>query len=153
MMHENTFRKVVMYTVNKLTVYGYQLHQEPAPYTVEFVKPVVEGVTCFIRFQLIHVPKVSKFQVILIRRNSNNSVIETDLYEPLFIDLPNLMFGLYRQNITPANMYAWEFEDESSLQHQINHAASSLFEYGLRWLNDPHSNMSWIKGKADQTKN
>lgn len=83
----------------------------------------------------------------LIRRRLEVHADEDSPFRPLIIDLRNLMLGLYDMNIFPSNQYAWEFTDEKTLVKQIEHAQHFVLEYGIKWLEDPMSNLEWVGRK------
>jgi hypothetical protein len=149
MMTEKDFKDTLRHATTELINHGYELERDPPMHSVEFRKLVITGVYCLIRFQLIHIPDISIFQVVLIRRRLENFSIEDHLYKPLYLDLVNLITGLYKKEIFPPEQYAWDFTDEASLLAQITTAQALIIEYGLKWLEDPASNIDWVRKPRD----
>jgi hypothetical protein len=145
-MDENGFKYAVEHRTSRLREYGYKIQQEAAPYSVELGKIPTTGVTCLIRFQLIPVSTVNRFQAILIRRRSEDFPLGEVRYKPLYMDVFNLILGLYkRKDIFPLGQYEWEYLDENSLVEQIANAQTLIIDYGIPWLEDPTSNIDWVK--------
>ena len=61
------------------------------------------------------------------------------------IDLPNLLRGFYRLDMFLAGAFPWEFSDEPSLLNVLTGTTGLLIDYGIRWLEDPASNLDWVK--------
>ena len=113
---------------------------------MEFWKTPVTGVYCLIGFDFLRTTMIpNEFKVLLIRRRLEIHADEDSPYRPLIIDLRNLMLGLYDMNIFPPKQYAWEFTDEETLVEQIEHAQHFILDYGIKWLEDPRSNLNWIR--------
>lgn len=144
-MKQSDFENIVHQATLEIVNQSYQFVNEPTPYSVELGKLPVPGVLCLIRFQLIFPPDIHKFQVILIRRRLEDFPIKEVSFKPLYLDLRNLMFGLYNINIFPPKQYDWEFRDKESLLKQVAHAQPLIIEYGIKWLEDPLSNVEWVK--------
>ena len=150
-MNESDFKAIVHSSPLKLVEHGYQILAEPSyfssDYSPEFEKAISLGVICIIRFQPIPVPDIDSFQVFLIRRRLEIHADEDSPYRPLILDLRNLMLGLYGMDIFPPKQYHWEFTDEESLIERLKHAERYIVEYGIKWLEDPRSNIDWVRNR------
>ena len=150
-MTEEDFKRAVNNITVELMNHGYKIQKEPPIYSVELGKVLTVGVYCLIRFQLVHVPDISMFKVTLIRRRLENFPVEEVRYKPLYMDVLNLLLWFYKKDIFPPTQYAWKFTDEASLLKQITDAQSLVVEYGIPWLEDPMSNIEWVKNPGGQT--
>ena len=154
-MNLNDFKDIVRDSTLKLIEYGYRILTESSayasPYSIELEKVIAMGVICVIRFQPIHVPEVDMFQVILIRRRMENFTAANITLKPLYIDLPNLMLGIYKKDIFPPRQYAWKFSSETDLEEQISNAQSLVIDYGIKWLEDAMSSIDWVQRRNNST--
>ena len=155
-MQENEFKDIVRDSTLKLVGYNYQISNEPSYYSsndsVEFENPVSLGVICIIRFQPMYLPDIHMFQVWLIRHRLEIHAEEDSPFKPLIIDLRNLMLGLYEIDIFPPKQYAWEFDDKEILLKQIEHAQQFILKYGIQWLEDPMSNIDWVRRRRSNPR-
>ena len=144
-MDQNNFINIVHRTATKLLEYGYQTQQEQAYYGAEFWKIPMKGIYCLIGFDLFRTSIIlNEFRVLLIRRRLEDFADNDSRYKPLNINLRNLMLGLYNMDIFPTEHYSWEFTDEQSLLKQVANAEHFILEYGIKWLEDPMSNLDWV---------
>lgn len=150
LMDINEFRKIIHHATKELVEYGYHIQKESPIYLVEFGKVVSIGVLCIIGFQPLHVPEIDMFQITLIRRRMKDFPVEETNYKPLYIDLRNFMLGFYKKNIFPPKQYDWKFTDEASLMEQVANAQLLVVEYGIKWLEDPKSNVDWVRNRGAQ---
>lgn len=144
-MDKNHFKATVQRATHKLLERGYKIQEESPFYTVEFQKTPVTGVFCLIGFDLFRIETVpNEFKILLVRRRLEDFAHEDSYYKPLIIDLRNLMIGLYKMDIFPPRQYAWQFIDKNSLRKQVENAEDFIIEYGIKWLEDPMSNLDWL---------
>lgn len=152
-MSKIKFKRTVLRSTSHLAQRGYQVAEPgPGPEVVQFWKNPVTGIRCGVEFELIpqFIPPVRQFNVVLFRRRLPDFPEEELHYSPLAIDLPNLTRGFYRLSVLPLGKY-WEFTDEQSLSQQLAHAQSLLMDYGIPWLEDPTSNVEWVKHRKDES--
>ncbi len=104
-------------------------------------------IDCAIMFQLMQhsVPPRRRINVWLLRepRPTGRELAE-NYFPPLHIDLVNLVRGYYGIEVFSPGTFHWEFTDELGLFNQVQHIQSLLIEYGIKWLEDPFSNMDWV---------
>lgn len=141
------FRRTVLQTITLLTEVGYQpIKSDHESGIVEFWRDLAEGVRCKIEFQLnqFYLAPVRAFTVGLYRIRLPSFPQDDSRFARLAIDLPNLMWFVYKIENTPPNSH-WEFTDEPALREQLLHAQNLLKEYGIQWLEDPQSTESWVR--------
>jgi len=144
------FERAVRQASVPLVQLGYQFQEGPHPDLTDFWKTISAGVNCGIRFQLLESPSlVQLFQISVIRRRLQN-FSEEERYSPLYLPLLNLVEGLYKVSVFPAGKFAWEFTDEPSLLGQLAKVQVLVINYGIKWLEDPLSNIEWVKRHKDQ---
>jgi hypothetical protein len=143
-METNEFNNVIRDMPLKLFEYGYQILTNESIYSVDLGKMVTLGVFCIVRFQPVHVPEIDMFKVVLIRRRAENFPLGETNYKPLYMDLLNLIMGFYKKKIFPSKQYAWKFSDDRNLVEQITNIQSIIINYGIKWLEDPTSNLDWV---------
>ena len=56
----------------------------------------------------------------------------------------------YRLSIFAPGTYFWEFSDETSLSELLASIKVWLIDYGINWLEDPKSNLEWVKQSPPQ---
>ena len=150
-MSINYFERVVRQATSSLVQRGYQFQEGKYNDLKDFWKIITTGVACRITFQLLESPSlVQMFQISLSRQRLRDFPENEMLYAPLHIPLLNLIEGFYKVNIFPPGNFAWEFTDESSLLEQLAAAQSLIIDYGIKWLEDPLSNIEWVKRHKDQ---
>lgn len=145
------FRSVVIETVSELTERGYQLssvgHVNDLAVSTGYHKLLDPSTMCEISFQLLPYEEPFGFKVNLYRRPSSEDAVSR--YCHLGIDLWNLMKGFFEIDPFPPGVFHWEFVHEQSLRTQIIHAQSLILKYGIPWLEDPLSNVDWVKKRRD----
>ena len=150
-MSKIKFKHTVLHATQPLIQHGY-LVDESGSDAIRFLKSPVTGVRCIIEFQLLpnFIPPSRLFNVWLFRVQLPDFPGSEQRYLPLAISLPNLMAGFYNLRIFPPEKYYWEFTEEQSLAEQITQAQSLLVDYGIRWLEDPASNIEWVRHHKSQ---
>lgn len=142
------FKSIVVETAMELTSQGYQLtHAFPPELSVSYLKALDQTTVCEVSFQLLPYIDPFGFKVNLYRRPASEDAISR--YCSLGIDLRNLMLGFYEKNPFPSGVFYWEFTDNQSLVSQLTRVQSILIDYGVKWLEDPSSNIDWVKKKQN----
>ena len=113
-----------------------------------FRKNAADGTVYEIDFQLVPqfmTPTKRWMNIDLFRRCLITKPAASDGCTPLAIDLVNLLRMYYRLSIFPPGVHIWEFSNETSLTKVLASVQVWLVDYGIKWLEDPASNIEWVK--------
>jgi hypothetical protein len=144
-----TFKQIVLQNIERLNESGYHYEERGIPDVVYLAKPLVSGVHCRIGFQLKwhFFSPVQRFNVWLYRTRTKDFPEENVSFLPLVINLRNLMGSVYQIQVFAPGQFFWEFTDEQSLAKQISSVEKLLLDYGIRWLEDPDSDIQWMRSR------
>jgi hypothetical protein len=142
------FKQTVLHAMSFLAQFGYQFQEPRVGGFVPFQKIAADGTTYEIEFQLVPqfmTPTKRWMNIDLFRRCLAPTPGKNSRCTPLAIDLSNLLRMFYQLNIFPPGTYIWEFSDEKSLTELLANVKVWLVGYGIKWLEDPKSNIDWVK--------
>jgi hypothetical protein len=148
------FRQSVIKHMGLIEEKGYRLEEKAANSdTVQYSKLLIPGIRCEIEFQPLshYIPPVRRFKVNLARLRLPDFDKDSSYYAPLAISLMNLLRRYYNLDIFPQDKIAWTFTDKQDLSEELTTVQTLLLEYGIDWLEDPASNVEWVKRPVDRT--
>lgn len=138
------FKHNVLQNTDRLAKRGYKPEEGPAPDHVYIGKTLVDGIHAQIRIQFF-APPLQQFNVWLFRTRSPEYSGNEEHYQPLIMPLYSLMYIYFKVEIFPRGKVVWEFADRQSLLEELRHAQTLLLDYGIGWLEDPTSDMEWVR--------
>lgn len=141
------FKRNILRTTSPLEERGYQnADLGRGTDTVGFLKFLEVGIRCQIYFDLKQhfFAPVREFDVMVHRRPTEEYSGDNSHFAPVTMNIPNLMRGVFKQDIFPEGKFHWAYTDEQTLLDEATHAVSILIDYGIPWLEDPHSNIEWV---------
>lgn len=140
------FEDAIAQAMVHVVAQGYHPYESKPPDILDFCRMLVPDVCCKIRFALLpYSPgsgSIREFDVWLIRTRLPDFPSGDQIYLPLTMDLCNLMRFFYRH---PLGEFLWLFTDQHSLLKQLAEVQALLLDYGIKWLEDPTSDMKWIR--------
>ena len=140
------YKRAIQRDMTFLAQMGYRPKESGTGELVSFEKRSHDGTVYEVQFQLIQFASASRWlSVLLFRRFSATPPDVTSVCTPLAMDLDNVLRGVYYLDIFPAGKMPWEFQDEPSLSLLLATIKVLLVDYGIKWLEDPASNMDWVK--------
>jgi hypothetical protein len=147
-----TFVDLVLSKSTPLLERGYEFDPSPFDMVVDFKKHLILGsVDCMITVQKMRSNK-NEFKVSLMRIRLKNYSLDEDVYENLFFNLPELMKAVYKIRIfSKEKQHFWQFDEISSLEKEVEGAIKLTLDYGIKWLEDPHTKPGW-PGKPPRQK-
>ena len=140
------FKRTVLHSLSELVNRGYRFAEGRDSHIIEFRKILTPSVYAQVEFQLyqIFIAPTREFNVNLLRIRLPSFPEIESRYTTLNVGLYQLMKIMYEQDIFPADTFGWEFTDESSLQERLAYAQTLVIDYGIKWLEDPLSDMDLI---------
>jgi hypothetical protein len=143
------FRQSVVSHMPLLVERGYRLEEKDASDLVVFGKHLIPGVYCMIRFdpKSRFIPPVRWFGVDLarIRLPDFDKISDENGYVPLIAPLRDLLRTYYHLDVFPPGKITWGFTNKQEFYEELTVIQGLLLEYGVKWLEDPTSNIEWIK--------
>lgn len=144
MIDSVTFTNLVLQKSIGLLERGYESDPVHFEGTVDIRKHLIpDHVDCLITIKQMR-SNETKFDVSLMRIRLKNYSLGEDVYENLFFGLPSLMQAVYGIRIfTKEKQHFWQFDVSDSLEKELDSAIQLIIEYGIKWLEDPHTKPGW----------